>query len=1265
MRKILLVALVLLFPRFGNAEVILQYFETRWDEIYQRLPEIAETGYESMWTPPPGKSPIAGNYPFAYGGNVGYNSFDRFDIGDMPQRGDWETRYGSRTSLRNLVDNAHQTDIKIYPDIVFNHTGNGPDYRTYPGMVPQDFHVWADAGQPGGFKRAPRMSVWTPDNGYGGCLNQELVSLMDIELEFDNRFQNNSPNYAADPTPFIRHAGDSDKYPYYNLTGTPAENSREFNVRWINWLGYAMDYDGVRLDAPKHVVKEFFGLPNQDSATKNKSFLYNIQRNFKERRIGRTQNTDVSDITFADLYKNDLRRSDAMIFSEFFIGSVGEVDYWRNPADRNWGIQTRYLDFPRKSQMMIDAFTNGNLGALSGFAGFSPEEGVMFAHSHDENPPNKLELAYAYILTRVGVPVVFFSGNNLKASEIGRQQGKNTWMNKGYDYALGDSVNGYQTGAIPNLVYIHNQFCRGKEYTRWSEGDYFAFERYDDLNGNASPDSGEGLVIVALNDSGSDQTRWGIQTSFSAGTPLKDYTGHNPDTVYVGSDGKVNIRVPGNFGQGWVCYAPYNAGGPASGAPIQFSGTGGSAMPWVIPGGRDAASKPRTITRLTGDAATIDVYFSQPALGGELVDNVLLKWGRGRNLNAGATDFTDNSIVTGGFEQTTKIANGHYQLVADLTNVPEGLHTIKARVFNGRSGKPALFQTFATTVYVDRHGPDLAIENLNDGETIQGARVITVNNPDRTLYNLTYQIDGGASQQADMVIKGKWRIALDSLSAGAHSIALNANEADFGATRAVINSSSLTRNFTVDAVGTSIAINHASGTAITEPFFKTVVTVPAGQGITASDIKLYWNGYEQLALTENPAGSGSFESTFTGRYMQGGVQKLFTGAFVNGPNFFEAVVTRNGQENRAARKVYFNLFGQNLHDSDGDGIPDEIEMSGFLNGTNPGPDQAWPGDGSLDLIPNYGETWSRLNPMNAETYYNGTWDGDIDSDGDGVSNLQEVIRGYRLTANPYRYNIYDKTSVPPASTPSAASASLGTVSGVKTVTVTYSPNDGPLTGVTPIRVKVVPTGGGSTQYLTMAAANSNSFSAGYAVPSGVTSVAYSFENSGGSVTDTTGSWSIATPLVASSASATLGASGSNKTLTVLYTPNEGALAGQSNLRVTLMPTGAGANATFTMSDLGNGTFSYTYTVPTGATSVSYTFSNSNGSTTDTTGSAGWTASTSAGFQMDGLFDSQNFVICDTGMRIYAAVRGNKLYTATWSPKGGSNDHVIYITDKFG
>ncbi len=1146
------------FPRLLQSEVIIQYFETPWDEIYQRLPEIAEIGYESIWTPPPSKSPIGGRYPHAYGGNVGYNSYDRFDLGDHPQRGSWETRYGSRTSLRQMVDNAHQMDLKIYPDIVFNHTGNGPDYRTYPGMVPQDFHIYVDAAQPGGFRRPPRMFIWDAANGYGGTLHQELVSLMDIVLEFDGRFQgSNAPNYASDPTPFVRHPGDPEKYPYFNQTGFVTENSRQFITRWINWLGYAMDYDGVRLDAPKHVGKEYFGLPNQNLNDRNQSLIYNIQKNFNERRG--LSDTDA----FDDMYSNYIRRDDALVYSEFFIGSISETDYWRNPSDPNWGIKTRYLDFPRKSQMIMAAFNGGNLAALDNISsGFSPEEGVIFAHSHDEDPPGKLELAYAYILTRVGTPVVYFTGNNLADNEDKEENGI-TWMRKGYDGALGD----YNMGTIPNLIYIHNQFARGREWTRWAEGDFFVHERFQDTNNNGQPNSGEGLLLVALNDSGSDQTRNGIQTSFDPGTRLKDYTGRNPDILTVGADGKVNVRVPGWWGQGFVCYAPFNADGPASGSAITLTGSGVSTVPWVIPGGRDAATKNRTITRLTGNSATINVFYREPAQGGETVNSALLKWGQGRNLNASASDIGGKDVVNGGYEQMNRIAAGQYQLEVDLTGIPEGLHTIKARVFNGRTNnKPALFQTFTTTVYVDRRGPDLAFVNLNEGETVEGARVVTVENADRTLHNLTYSINGGSTQQADQVIQGRWRIALDGLTAGANSITLIGTEFDRGSTRTKINESTLTRTFTVEGTGPSIAINHASGATIAEPFFKTIVTVPTGQSIASSDIKLFWNGYEQPALVENPVGSGKFESVFNGRYRQGGVDKIFYGAFVNGPNFFEAVVTKSGQENRAARRVVFNLYGQNLHDSDGDGLPDDFELNNFLSGRNPGPNRALPGDGpGLDNIPNYGETWTRLNPMNAETYYNGQSDGDRDSDGDGVSNIQELLRGYRISGNVYAYDMYNGSSVPPATVGSYAASSLAMSGGNKIVTVTYRPNDGPLANASSVTVNFTPTGGGSPQSFTM---------------------------TGG--------------------------------------PTE---------------------------------FTYSYTVPSSATAVNYTFGS--GGTTDTSGGSSWSASTSAAFVMDGQFDSQNFVVSDNGMRIYAAIRGNKLYTATWSPKGGGNDHVIFITDQFG
>ena len=127
MRPLLLLTLL---PSLAHSEVILQYFEADWDEIHRRTPEIAEIGYDALWIPSPCKSPVAGSNKWA---NVGYSLYDRFDLGDIPQRGTVETRYGNHGQLRHMVDHLHFSDVKVYPDIVFNHNGNGPNFLEYPG----------------------------------------------------------------------------------------------------------------------------------------------------------------------------------------------------------------------------------------------------------------------------------------------------------------------------------------------------------------------------------------------------------------------------------------------------------------------------------------------------------------------------------------------------------------------------------------------------------------------------------------------------------------------------------------------------------------------------------------------------------------------------------------------------------------------------------------------------------------------------------------------------------------------------------------------------------------------------------------------------------------------------------------------------------------------------------------------------------------------------------------------------------------------------
>jgi glycosidase len=1087
-------ALLLLAAAGARAEVMLQWFETEWNEIYRRMPEVAEFGYDYIWTPPPTKAPTGLGTKW---GNVGYNLYDRFDLGDVPQRGSLATRYGTRGALRQMVDAAHRCDVKIIPDIVMNHNGNGPDFRSYPGMVPEDFHVQWEPGHANtlNYRRGPRMDQWHHGEGYGGTMWQELVSLIDIRTEDDGdvlhdpkRFtgnkDNNTPGWNfVDGASYLRHVGRYDRYPY-GYDGS-AENVRDMLNRWIVWLGNAMDFDGLRLDAGKHVPWEFFG-------GKGWGFLHEAQHNYNNRYGHGDGDQEEADELFANYLSE---RNDALIFAEI-LSYQGELAYWfGGPLDGPGNCTRnpmRFLDYPLK-QKLYDAFSNGNLAGLSsGGGGIHPQLGIMYAWGHDEAGPSKIDLAYAYILTHIGFPMVYFTGNNITWDDNGTR----TWMRPGYDsQALGDAGN-----AIGNLIWIHQQFARGAEYDRWNENDFFVYERYAD-DGDGTPEAGEGLLLVGLNDSGYDQTRNNVTVSFAAGTWLHDYSGHNPNAIEVyynasADANQVNLTIPGNYGQGWVCYAPRIAEGAGEAVRATDNGSPAGTMPWVVPGGIHADDKTRQITRITSTNLVLDVYFTPAA--DTTVDYVAYKWGRGTFRTSPGTWHTNrNDSVLGHYQDAVQRNATNWYVDIPITDaIPEGLNTVKFRVFNQRpNGYPELFNTFTKLLYIDRRGPGIAVGPPADGATVHGEAVMVITNTDHTAYGMAVSLDGGGAETAHEIMTGLWTFDLRGLSSGTHTALVTTTEADWATDRQVINTSVYTRVFNVVENTQTIGINHAQGATLETPFFTTAVTAPGAP----DRVTLYWDGY---AL---PFNAGGTSNVFNGEVvMRDHLSNVATdrlwGAFCNGQHVFEAERVDAGVTSRVVRRVTFNLYGINAIDSDGDGLPDNVEMPFIDSDGAPGADAPWPGDSNKDFVPNYGETWTRLNPYNHSTFYSGQWDDQNDFDGDGYSNGDEVLAGYLLHDNIYTYDIYDASSHPagPILVPSEATWDPEYAVRGRPLRITYTANEGPLDGETPVHIHVGHSlrSAGEWQDVTnyVTAATGTSWFVDYAVPSNATSVDFVFRN---------------------------------------------------------------------------------------------------------------------------------------------------------------------------
>src|SRR5437868_12506638 len=112
----LIVVAVAARPAPAHARVIVQYFETDWKEIASRMPELVIAGYDALWLPPPQKGTDGVR-------DVGFSVFDRFDLGDVDQRGTTRTRYGTKPELVAMCDQAHLLGERVMFDVVMNHNG--------------------------------------------------------------------------------------------------------------------------------------------------------------------------------------------------------------------------------------------------------------------------------------------------------------------------------------------------------------------------------------------------------------------------------------------------------------------------------------------------------------------------------------------------------------------------------------------------------------------------------------------------------------------------------------------------------------------------------------------------------------------------------------------------------------------------------------------------------------------------------------------------------------------------------------------------------------------------------------------------------------------------------------------------------------------------------------------------------------------------------------------------------------------------------------
>ncbi|HPC19737.1 MAG: hypothetical protein KBC66_04640 [Kiritimatiellae bacterium] len=504
------------WPSVSSGEAMLQYFNTSWREITDKMPELAEAGYSSIWIPPPTKG--------SGGLSVGYDLCDPFDLGGRYQRGTVTTRYGTEAELLNMIETAHRFGIRVYLDTIMNHRAfDIPAYNettpvdVYPGMVPEDFHLRRT--EDGFYRKWDNCRDW---NDAWQVLHLGLSDLVDIAHETPNQNHGLSEGSTNPKPAFVRHPHHPEFYDRMPNTNMPPEYSDPWDwssgtdknvyvgfgtnngittnmiaaypgfftedvgaylCRNARWLMAKTRADGLRLDAVKHVPDYFFGqMSGEDKDSSNHGFCGNAQWQFNMTR-GYSDWDNHRDSNF----ETELPRDDALLFGEHLGNTPAYGGYW--------DAGMRLVDNDLRSQLndRLGSMWNGLEGFDNpGWGGFAPGLGVMHAQSHDNDYAARRELQHAFYFLRQGIGLIYSDGN-YHAETLGESGGAfPRWANTAFLGQWGD-------GRVPNLLYCHEHFARGYQRGVWSDGDYVAWERLDWRQGG---DTGPQHVtmLVMLND---------------------------------------------------------------------------------------------------------------------------------------------------------------------------------------------------------------------------------------------------------------------------------------------------------------------------------------------------------------------------------------------------------------------------------------------------------------------------------------------------------------------------------------------------------------------------------------------------------------------------------------------------------------------------------------------------------------------------------------------------------------------------------------------
>ncbi|HIC8645709.1 TPA: alpha-amylase [Elizabethkingia meningoseptica] len=363
--------------------VMLQYFHWYtegdsflWTNLKENAAYLKDIGITSVWLPPAYKG-ASGNY------SVGYDPYDLFDLGEFDQKGGVPTKYGTREEYMAAINSLKENNIQVIVDIVLNHKAGGDELETFQVVEanPEDRNEMIS--EPFDIESYTRFNF----PGRKGKYSKFIWDFTCFSgVEYADGIEGNHIYMVLNEHSEGWDAILGDELGNYDFLMSNDINFRNPNVigeldYWGKWYHDQIGYNGVRLDAIKHIAPGFY-----------KDWLYKLRE-------------AIDDEIFA--------------VGEYWV--PGNLDLLQQYIDATEGCMSLF-DAPLQNNFYLASVQGADFDLSKIFEGSlvqsNPDKAVTLVGNHDTQPLQQLEapvehwfksIAYALILLRLeGYPCIFY-----------------------------------------------------------------------------------------------------------------------------------------------------------------------------------------------------------------------------------------------------------------------------------------------------------------------------------------------------------------------------------------------------------------------------------------------------------------------------------------------------------------------------------------------------------------------------------------------------------------------------------------------------------------------------------------------------------------------------------------------------------------------------------------------------------------------------------------------------------------------------------------